>query len=352
MEEKILFKGIVGSQAYGTSTPESDIDYKGVYIQDMDAILGMSYNEQKNITKDETYFEIRRFLELCCSANPSVLELLFLPDECVVEQHPVWQLIKDERDIFLTKKCKYSFGGYAIDQIKKASGLKKKMNWEKVKTERKTIHDFCYVFRNNGSILYKDWLKLFSDEDMGLKENNIGLSKITHMPNCYAMYYGDDENFKGIGGEKSNDVTLSSIPKMYNTIQPYILYFNKDAYSIHCKEYREYCEWLQNRNTARYVDYNAHGQKYDGKNLLHTVRLLDTALEIATLKTINVRRPNSEFLLKIRKGKVKLKEIISSSELKIKELDEVYDNSDLPEKVDMKKVENLLIKIRKYIYNV
>ena len=32
MNEDIIFKTIVGSQAYGTSTPESDIDYKGIYI--------------------------------------------------------------------------------------------------------------------------------------------------------------------------------------------------------------------------------------------------------------------------------------------------------------------------------
>jgi len=31
---KLLLKALVGSQAYGTAIPESDRDYRGVYIQD------------------------------------------------------------------------------------------------------------------------------------------------------------------------------------------------------------------------------------------------------------------------------------------------------------------------------
>ena len=67
---------MVGSQAYGTATPNSDQDFKGVFIQHEDDILGFNYVEQYEVSKDECYYEVRRFLQLLQSANPTVLEML------------------------------------------------------------------------------------------------------------------------------------------------------------------------------------------------------------------------------------------------------------------------------------
>ena len=50
----ILFETIIGSQAYGTQTPTSDVDKKFVYILPMDNILGTGYVEQINVNKDYT----------------------------------------------------------------------------------------------------------------------------------------------------------------------------------------------------------------------------------------------------------------------------------------------------------
>jgi predicted nucleotidyltransferase len=41
----VPFETIIGSQAYGTQTPESDIDKKFVYILPIDHILGMGYTK-------------------------------------------------------------------------------------------------------------------------------------------------------------------------------------------------------------------------------------------------------------------------------------------------------------------
>jgi predicted nucleotidyltransferase len=48
----ILFETIIGSQAYGTQTPTSDVDKKFVYILPEDYILGTGYVEQINVNKD------------------------------------------------------------------------------------------------------------------------------------------------------------------------------------------------------------------------------------------------------------------------------------------------------------
>ena len=343
-DQNIIFKTLVGSQAYGTSTPQSDFDYKGVYMQSTDELVGFGYKEQIDVTKDECYYELRRFMQLLQSANPTVLEMLFVPEHCVIHQSPVWKSLWDNRHIFLTKKCKDSFGGYAVAQIKRARGLNKKMNWEKERVERKDVLDFIWALDEGKTISLRE---LLAERGM----DKCGLAGLDHFPGAYALYYdhsGGALGYKGICGPESNDVRLSSIPK--GEVPLTTIFFNKDAYSIHCKEYREYEAWLQNRNTDRYVDVADHGQKLDGKNLMHCRRLIDVALEIGRTGTFTVERPNAEYLLSIRKGAFNLDEVIGQAELDLKELDEIYANSPLPDEVDKEEVNRLLLKMRHYVH--
>jgi hypothetical protein len=77
--------------------------------------------------------------------------------------------------------------------------------------------------------------------------------------------------FKGIVLDDSNAVRLSVVPK--DMLASAIVYYNKDSYSMHCKDYKEYQTWLETRNTQRYVDIQGHHQQIDGKNLLHCRRI-------------------------------------------------------------------------------
>lgn len=89
-----LYLVIRGSHAYGTNIPTSDIDYSGVFIQPMDKILGFSYVEQINDDKNDiVIYELRRFLELLGKNNPTVLELLNTPEDCVVYKHPIFNMV-------------------------------------------------------------------------------------------------------------------------------------------------------------------------------------------------------------------------------------------------------------------
>ncbi len=337
-----LLKAIVGSQAYGTATPASDEDYKGIYLQPVNEIIGFHYKEQINVSKDECYYEIKRFLELAQSANPTILELLYLPPECILQSSEAYSILVKNRSTFLTKKCLHSFGGYAIAQIKKARGLDKKMNWEKERIVRKNPMDFCHVYLSNGASIE---LTTFL-EQKSLLPTQCGLTAVTHFRDCYALYY-DDKNthgYKGISIEESNTLRLSSIPKQENSIA--ILCYNKDAYSIHCKEYKSYIEWLENRNTQRYTDIAGHQQQIDGKNLLHCRRLLDMALEIATTQHLHVKRPNAAYLLSIRRGEVDLESLIGKAEEDILYLNELYESCTLPVDIDKDFAHNLLLEIR------
>lgn len=345
----IIFKGVVGSQAYGTSTPTSDIDIKGVYIQPLKEVLGFSYSPQIEVTKDECYFEVKRFLELLSTANPTMLELLFLPEKCVKITTGTFELIKQQRDLFVTKKCLNSFGGYAIQQIQKAKGLNKKMNWEKEEMQRKTPLDFCYFYTTGHEAMpMTRYLQV-----MGFKQEYCGLVPIDHIRDGYALYYdwrGSEEQaepigFKGIQLGDSNSIR-SSDPTGIITGTYGFIHYNKDGYTQHCKKYGEYETWLTNRNTERYVETEEHGQKIDGKNLMHCCRLIDMAIEIAKYGKVVVQRANADKLLAIRRGEIPLETLLLRSEERIQGLNELYAKSSLPDSVDTKKVEELLIKIR------
>ena len=377
----ILFETIVGSQAYGTQTPTSDIDKKFVYILPQDYILGTGYVEQINVNKDYVGWEIRRFLELMASNNPTVLELLNSPEDCVVSKHPLFDIIIKHKDDFITKVCKDSFGGYARQQIKKAKGLDKKQNWEKDKVTRKDVLDFVYVIEGEKSIPWKVW-----SEDYNYEEKFCGVVNVPNARDVYAVFYDrrahncfseleepdTNERYKamykeqnksvglgykglvkigeGANSAESNQLRLSNIPKGEKPICNII--YNKDGYTMHCKDYKEYQEWLENRNEARYVETQEHGQRIDGKNMMHCMRLIRMAQEIGAGKGIIVRRPDAEELLSIRRGEVDLSKLIEMADQAIEEMDSIFDNSDLPNKVDTQLVNILLINIRKEFYGV
>jgi len=378
----IIFECIAGSKAYGTNIPTSDTDIRYIYKQPNEDILGYGkYKEQVNDnTNDCVGYEVKRFLELLKQQGPNCLELLYSPEDCILETSPQFKLIVDNRDKFLTKKCRDSFGGYAVAQIKKAKGLNKKMNWEKGKVTRKDLLDFVYVIQDGKSIPWRKW-----NGSNAYEEKFIGAVKVPNAKDVYALYYdkvaellhsekypeaqretnkqilrdsgkpmgkgykglfkvGDVEDSGKTNFGISNQLRLSSVPIGETSFITVV--YNKDGYSEHCKDYNEYVKWLENRNTQRYVDIEGHGQQIDGKNLLHCRRLLDVAMEIPTLKTILVKRPNANELLDIRKGKVDLDTIIDKAEEDIKLLDDLYLNSSLPDKVDEEFLNDLLIQIR------
>lgn len=118
---RIIFKAIVGSRAFGTNIKgSSDTDIKGVYIQHPDDIYGFAYQPHAVVGKDETYYEIHRFIELLKDGNPSCLELLFSPDNCILINDSSFKRLMDVKNIFVTKKCIFTFANYAMQQFGKA----------------------------------------------------------------------------------------------------------------------------------------------------------------------------------------------------------------------------------------
>ena len=342
----------MGSQAYGTATPNSDIDIKGIYIQNIYDVASFKYQQQIMPDKDTTYFEVKRFLELAGSANPTILELMWMPDRCIQVKDPLFiKYIESNRDIFLTKECCNSFMGYAVQQIHKAKGLNKKMNWEQDRITRKKPIDFC-KFLWLPDWKYKKDVRLSNKIDLITPDwfnmDFYALTKIDNTKQLYKFWYikmPQQEWTKPLCN--NDDLIMTAIPENVDAKLLAIVQYDLDGFQAHCREYNQYQIWLKERNESRYVDVQNHGQKIDGKNLMHCYRLIDMAEEIVKEHKIIVERPNRQELLDIRHGKYDLQTLIDRAEEKIEMIKEAYKISDLPDKVDKEKVNEILVNIRK-----
>jgi uncharacterized protein len=341
----LLLECISGSRAYGLATPQSDTDLRGVFVVPKRFYYGLETLEQvSNSSNDEVYYELKRFVDLLLKNNPNILELLNTPQDCILFKHPLMNLLKPE--LFLSKLCKETFAGYARAQIKKAKGLNKKIV-NPMDKQRKSILDFCYVIAQQGSINLGKWL-----EQHSFLQQHCGLVNIAHMREVYALFHNTqltEGELRGIAsGLEANDILLSSVPKDINPMA--IMSFNKDGYSKYCNDYKEYWDWVENRNDARYANTVEHGKNYDAKNMMHTFRLLAMAEEIATEGKLNVRRPDREFLLKIRAGHYDYDKLVELANQKTCLIDELYQKSSLPDLPDFSKAEEVLIEIRDTLY--
>lgn len=338
----LILECITGSRAYGLDTATSDTDIRGVYVVPKEIFYSLDYPGQvSNETNDIVYYELRRFVELLSKNNPNIMEMLAVPPHCILHRHPVIDYLKPE--IFLSRLCEKTFANYAFTQIKKAHGLEKKIV-NPVDAERKSVLDFCFVYQGKEAVSANIFL-----EHNHMLENNVGLTVIPHLRDCYNLYHSTQFPYSGIARkETSNDVGLSSIPK--GEVPLGMLYFNRDGYSVYCKKYKEYWEWVEKRNEERYKTTISHGKNYDSKNMMHVFRLLLMAKEIAIVKRVNVFRTDREFLLDIKQGKFEYDELVEKAEALKNELTNLYQQSALPESPDLERINGLLIQMRQQIY--
>lgn len=353
----LIYEVIAGSKAYGLDLPTSDTDIRGIFLLPNEWLLGNRRCEQiNNPTNDVVYYELNRFVHLLEQNNPNIIEELFVPSNKILFISDKMKPLYDNRERFLTTKCRNTFGGYSISQIKKARGLNKKIV-NPIPKEKYTPLDFCYIFEKDDGymMLAKQWLVKHK-----VKQEWCGLAELPNGEQIYKLYvdrlaevkndnprYANIEtnNFRGIIDDDSCELRHSNIPKGH--MVEAFLYYNLNGYSVYCREYKEYWDWVGKRNPVRYNDNTKHGKGYDGKNLMHCLRMLDMAIEVAEGKGINLIRPNREWLLSVRRGEASYDEIISLIESKKLLMDEAFANSTLPSHVDEKFVFNLLNEMRR-----
>lgn len=129
-EKNLIFKAMVGSELYGTNTEKSDKDYVGIFIPDKEYVLGLKTCEQVDMRTnpsdsgrrnnsgdtDTTLYSLPKFIKLAAENNPNIVELFFVDDKHILFCNEYGQALRDSFKLFISKKAKHRFLGYAESQ--------------------------------------------------------------------------------------------------------------------------------------------------------------------------------------------------------------------------------------------
>lgn len=120
--DNVILEGVVGSTAYGMDTATSDIDTLGVFQAPTTTLLGLDWDTRYDSVvthhpADSTWHELGKYVRLALAANPTVLELLWLPEHTVIT--PTGSRLIELRRCFLSQRVRVTYGGYARQQIQR-----------------------------------------------------------------------------------------------------------------------------------------------------------------------------------------------------------------------------------------
>ena len=310
MDEKTIFDNTIyrvvhGSRAYGTHMPHSDRDEKGICVlPDPEYYYGNKSFDQKDSGwqdgVDRCIFDIRKFVKLALTCNPNIIEMLYVEEEDILQINDLGRLLRDNRDIFLSRKAANTFVGYAQSQLHRMEGHKRWLDNPPVEPQE---DDFWKTTR------------LMADD------NPFRIQLESHI----------FEVFPDVSGYPSSIAVIR--------------HFDGEGWKAANKKYHQYQNWLKNRNPVR-ADLEKKFS-YDAKHAGHLIRLLKMGKEIITEGVVRVRRPDAQELLDIRNGKFKYEELLDLAGKLRDEVNAAVENSPLPPEPDVNRAQQLMLSIIK-----
>ena len=122
-ETTIILSGIVGSKAYGLDNEDSDTDRLGIFVAPTVEFHGLYPPTPTHVwtePDDLTLHEVGKFVRLALKCNPTIMELMWLPDGLYDTVHPEGLALVAIRKKFLSARyVKDAYLGYATQQFKK-----------------------------------------------------------------------------------------------------------------------------------------------------------------------------------------------------------------------------------------
>ncbi|MCL2527078.1 MAG: nucleotidyltransferase domain-containing protein [Defluviitaleaceae bacterium] len=295
--QNIIYLVLSGSHGYGTNNENSDIDLRGVLIEGPKYLYGLENFEQfEDLPSDTVIYGLKKFVRLCCNANPNALELLGVEDDCIVQMSEKGKILRQNAGLFLSKRVISSFGNYAIAQLRR---LQNALCHDSYKEHEQKNH-----LRNTFNAQLEHFKQTYT----------------TFGPNAITI----DIDQKS--GELIFDIDLKKYP-----VKDFVGIYS-ELHST-AKTYQK----LNNRNTKK-----DEPRLY--KHALHLLRLLITGTDILRGNgIITKRKAEHSMLMDIRNGKYSFQEIITLSAEYQKQFDEAAQDTNLPYEPDMDKIEALLL---------
>jgi hypothetical protein len=340
--DAIIFECVAGSRAYGTATSASDEDVRGIFAVRGDAYLGLSRPpDQVGDERGNTvYYSLRRIIELLAQANPNILELLFMPDDCILKRTPEMHQLVSHRRLFVTKQCAETHAGYAMSQIKKARGQNKWINNPKPEAPPKK-EAYCHVIPW-GADDQRMPARPVPLSALGWSLDEFHAARLEHAPDTYRLYrYGA----KARGVFRGDAIACESIPKDDEATKfAGLLLYNEVGWKQALADHKNYWSWRRERNEARWQQQERGELDFDAKNMMHTVRLLLSARSLMQYGEPIVRFHGEQLalLMSIRTGALTFDEIMSIAEGVLADCERLKASADLPEICDVAQASALL----------
>lgn len=310
----VILLGLAGSYSYGTNIETSDIDIRGITLNQKSDLIGLTQFEQYvDENTDTVIYALNKMVTLLLSCNPNTVELLGLNPEHYLYLNDIGRLLLDHRKLFLSKRAITSFGGYADAQLRRLQNALARDTFPQSEKEqhifnsvRNAMHDFNHRYKHfeNGS------MEIFIDTAVNpeLETEIFVNANMTHYP-------------------------LRDYSGMWNTMANVV---------------RDY-EKIGKRNKKK-------DDLHLNKHAMHLVRLFMMALDILETGEINTYRAKEhDLLMDIRFGKYQKEdgtfhesfyELLSDFE---KKLHYAAENTVLPEEPDMTKVQELVMTINERV---
>jgi predicted nucleotidyltransferase len=297
IEKHTILKVRHGSHAYGTNIEGSDLDVRGVCIPPLEYYFGFHKRFDQhavNEPNDSCIFQLQKFVKLAADCNPNIIECLFVEEEDVLSSADAGCELWSMRDLFITKRAKHTFSGYAHSQLKRIRTHRAwLLNPPKAKPERSTF---------------------------GLPENRKASSS-----EMGAMEEVDEQGWNTSG---VSDSVLDLLRR-------------EKQYGAAMREWSQYEEWKKSRNPARAELEAKYG--YDTKHAGHLIRLMRMCKEILETGKVIVKRPDAEEIKAIRQGIWSYGELMAHSTNLDSACEKAYETSTLPKAPDYAEIDRRVV---------
>lgn len=345
--DAILLHVVSGSHAYGLQTASSDRDERGVFSLPFAAYATLTppVEHLQDERGDVAFTGLRKFLALAAAANPTALELLFAPDDTVLAKAACAAPLLAARQQFVTRRCYDSHVGYARAQIRRARGVNKWINnpWPEAPPQRE---QFCFVIDGPwpGRPRSSDAAPLRPRPlaDTGIDLRQCHAAALERVPRTYRLYhYGEQAR----GVFRDGNLVCESIPADDEHARLLgLLVHDHEGFEKAKADHRGYWQWRRTRNDARWRTQEAGEIDYDAKNMMHTFRLLLSAVAIHQVGAPRVRfdGDDREFLLAVKRGAFGYDELLDRAERLVDDLAAMQRDSSLPAAPDEAAVDALL----------
>jgi hypothetical protein len=350
-DKHLVFRVLSGSRAYGFSTPESDYDYRSVYVPPEEYYLGMKAFDllDDQTENDEAYYSLRKFAHLAAANNPNVLEILFVDPSDIVYQHPAFQSLLDIRQNFLSQKCAKTYVGYASAQLHRIRNHKRWLSQELHAMEvLLPLVETCVIskawiqWRFGTNMVERIELEVPRLEAKGQYEVKKAWEEqgIDTKMDTYLGSLADT----GLAEPSENDPQFFRIREIGTQGQTVV--FDSLKFKEAKNKRLQYTEWMANRDPKRHKLELKFG--YDCRHAAHLVRLLRSGYEILTEGKLLVRRPDAKELLGIRSGDWTYEQITDYADEMINKINDLSEFA-VPDKPDFNTIDRAIIDITKEV---